>query len=30
MERNKVSEAAENKCEEINTYLNKELQYLEE
>ena len=29
-ERNKVSEIAENKCEEINGYLNKELVYLEE
>ena len=29
-ERNKVSERAENKCEEINGYLNKELCYLEE
>ena len=29
-ERNKVSEVAEIKCEEINNYLNKELAYLEE
>ena len=29
-DRNKVSEMAENKCEEINAYLNKELIYLEE
>ena len=29
-ERNKVSEQAEAKCDEINGYLNKELQYLEE
>ena len=29
-ERNKVSEHAESKTEEINNYLNKEFQYLEE